>query len=494
MIAIPWREAARLTLAFALAVLLAIAATTTLGVEWLSALSRAIAPGSALIASDVLTLLGLFGGSVLAAILVAHAEWRAQPHGAETHASRTLALAAFTTVAVLIVNAMVLRARPLVPAVTLAAIALGAGILLTAWAGFRSLRADRRVAAQLAVVTPFALVLALLPRIFPYALVVVSNRIDGLPHSWFGLSIGLWAEFVRSALQLLAGLCLLAQLLPWRVAAAPAAGRRRRGVATAAAGLALALGLVALQLRAPFAMDRIVALPEGGSARLAFGLHDGYRQPDGLAWHPEHGLVVADEARQTVTTQRPGEAARVWVSASEGLRSPESVAVTADGAILVSDDLGQRVLRVREPRRVEVLAIAADGLVSPEGLSQDLRGSVFVGDEGNGSIWLLEGGGIHRFAGSGSGLVAPEELRFDPHGRLWVTDDEGGRCFASTPGAAPGLWSRSRAACGSRRASRSRRTTSPTSATPRARSCACRTTVRSNASPGSVMVSINSRG
>jgi sugar lactone lactonase YvrE len=280
--------------------------------------------------------------------------------------------------------------------------------------------------------------------VLPRLVSLLHDPLHLIPSVLLGITIRDLAGAIRESLELLVGILLLGRLAG---ALAAPIGRawirrstesRRGGGSLAIVGsLGILLFLTAGLLGAPRPVESVAILPQGGSIALAYGLHDGYRWPDGLAFDRERGLTVADEARGVVVVHRSGAAPAEWVSREDGLVSPEGVTWSPEGALVVSDDSGRRILRAPAPHEVQVVATSEDGLGSPEGVAFDDAGALFVGDEGTAEIVSFPPDGPRVvLADAATGLVAPEELAFDAHGRLWVTDDRGGSVIRYGPAGA----------------------------------------------------------
>jgi hypothetical protein len=214
---------------------------------------------------------------------------------------------------------------------------------------------------------------------------------------------------------------------------------------------------------------RLGRSPEGvpaSRARIYF--------PEGLAIHPDGGIVFADSWNHRV--RRVDAEGRVWTIAGNGnegrggdggpalaaeLSRPFDVVIAGDGAVLIVDWGNNCIRRVDAAGTIDTFAgrcgfygFAGDGgpavdalLDEPYGIAVGAQGDVYIADSrndrvrrvsGDGRIETIAGNGITGFDGDGgpatsAQLSSPQAVQVLPDGGLLIDDEHNNRIRRLTP-------------------------------------------------------------
>lgn len=150
---------------------------------------------------------------------------------------------------------------------------------------------------------------------------------------------------------------------------------------------------------------------------------EGIASVDGLAHHPEGGLVAVEE-RSNASVRRVDPATGSHHVIAEGFDRADNVVVTADGTILFTEEIDAgRVVRLAPDGLTSSTQVA--DLVSPEGLDIAANGTLYVTEH-------TAGGGVYRIdvSGARTRLATVEDgegLRILPDGSLIVAETSEGR-------------------------------------------------------------------
>lgn len=185
--------------------------------------------------------------------------------------------------------------------------------------------------------------------------------------------------------------------------------------------------------------------PAGPDPRLGAFVDQlpGFRDPGGVAYAPDGGLIVADTGARRVRILGPdGATTRDLDGGAAPFVAPADVAVCEDGLICVVDAAAARV-RLLSPDGAPVAEWGAAGggngeFHDPQGIAAN-RTLVAIADTGNRRVQIFDrsGGWLRTLggeAGAEGALDLPADVALDAEGRAWVVDRATARVLAYDAG------------------------------------------------------------